>query len=269
MTIESSVPVALNKARQQVQDIYEQHRSKVDASALNEKLTVPLPSSIQKYVIGDGGSTIKSIQTSTRTQVTFDAPSKNVATIAASNKTDAQRAHVLMLNALKNYGWYYQETSKTFVEQNITDILFKKYRGKVVKEHELMAKCYDDAQKAFKENRKDEAKKLSEQGKKHQENRDKFSKEAAKQIFNEMNKDRDENEIDLHGLLVQEALDFVNERLEKLSKSAKKHAAFHIITGAGNHSETSAKIKPEIAKLLDGKKLKYVRGNDGVFVVTL
>jgi len=267
VTIESTVATALASARKQVEQIHDQHKSKIDTNSLTEKLTVPLPANLQKYVIGDAGATIKNIQASTMTQIAFDSP-KNTANIQASSKANAQKAHQLMLNALKNFGWHFEESSKSFVEKNMTDILFEKYRKKVVQEHDLMSKCYEDAQKAFKDNRKDEAKKLSEQGKKHQENRDKYQKEAAKQILDEMNKGKSEDEIDLHGLLVQEAIDFVNERLTKLMQS-KKFKTFHIITGAGNHSEVSAKIKPEIGKLLDSKKLKYVRGNDGVFVVTL
>jgi len=93
---------------------------------------------------------------------------------------------------------------------------------------------------------------------------------AAKIIFEEKNKVQDEFSIDLHGLKVQEAITFLEERIEKQKKDGKDHLI--VIYGKGIHSEGNVrKIKPEVEKLLGNLKLKYESDNPnpGCCYVTL
>lgn len=256
---------ALTVAKQEIEKIHAEHASKVDVSKMTHVKEYNLPATLQKYVIGQGGSGIKGIQTATESQLTMNGDKIVIKSVSPAN---ADKAFQLVLGELRKYGWFYDEKTKSYTERNFTDQVFAKYREKATKEHELMSQCFEKSQAAFNSGKKDEAKRLSEEGKKDQENRDKFQKEAAQQIFNEMNKGLSEDAIDLHGLYVSEAIQFVEERLDKLSKS-KKYTTFNVITGAGNHSAESAKIKPHIGKLLSTKGLKYNVGNEGVFIVTL
>jgi hypothetical protein len=83
---------------------------------------------------------------------------------------------------------------------------------------------FEKSKKAFEEGKKDEAKQLSEKAKKHGENFEKMNKEAGihknytkgENIFKEINKNNGELLIDLHGLFVEEALEFVKNRIIKL-----------------------------------------------------
>jgi DNA-nicking Smr family endonuclease len=261
----SSNASALNNAKQQIEKIHAEHGQKVDLTKLTHVKEFKLPATLQKYVIGQGGAGIKQIQTATESQLTMNGDALTIKSVSPAN---ADKAFKLVLGELRKYGWFYEEKTKNYVERNFTDQVFAKYREKANKEHDLMAQCFENSKTAFTSGRKDEAKKLSDEGKKHQENKDKYQKEAAQQIFKEMNKDAGEDTIDLHGLFVSEAVEFLEQRLANLSKS-KKYTTLHVITGAGNHSAESAKIKPHISKLLSTKGLKYAVGNEGVFIVTL
>lgn len=80
------------------------------------------------------------------------------------------------------------------------------------------------------------------------------------------NKNNPETTIDLHGLFVDEALRFVEERINKLKGSNK---TLEIITGAGNHSKTTALIKPKIIEVLTTNKLSFQEVKNGQIDVTI
>ena len=81
---------------------------------------------------------------------------------------------------------------------------------------------------------------------------EKAGREAAETIFKIKNQGYGVNQMDLHGLFVEDAERFVLERLKKTREAIKnKVFALEIITGAGHHSENNtAKIKPAIEKIL-------------------
>ncbi|KAI8949465.1 hypothetical protein F4801DRAFT_402809 [Xylaria longipes] len=100
------------------------------------------------------------------------------------------------------------------------------------------------------------AKQLSNDGKAHAAEGDKLNKEAGKQIFNRVNKDRKPHTIDLHGLYVHEAVDFTTERIRE--DQSKGETYLHVIVGQGHHSvDHKQHIKPAIEALCENLGLEY------------
>jgi DNA-nicking Smr family endonuclease len=88
-----------------------------------------------------------------------------------------------------------------------------------------------------------------------------FSKKCKKKLLKERNLKNDLYLMDLHGLFVEEATEFVEKRLNQLNSNKGKTLV--IITGEGNHSKMNhGLIKEKVALLLTGKgfKFKEVKG---------
>lgn len=93
---------------------------------------------------------------------------------------------------------------------------------------------------------------------------------AARWVFSENNQGRADNEIDLHGLHVREALDHVEQAIAAARKSGK--AQLNFIVGQGKHSANGvARIKPAVEEWLQKQDIAYVPGpgNPGLLIVTL
>ena len=130
--------------------------------------------------------------------------------------------------------------------------------------------CFQESQEAYKNGDGKLAKEKSEEGRKHEKLMEESSWKAAEYIFKEKNSKQDEFSIDLHGLRVNEAIKFLEERLESQQKRKLDHLI--VIYGAGNHSEGGVrKIKPEVEKLLKSKNLNFTTGkpNEGCCYVEL
>lgn len=114
------------------------------------------------------------------------------------------------------------------------------------------------------------AKKFSEEGKRQDALVDEWNEKAARVIFDTLNKDRSLDEMDLHGLFVKEAVQKVEERIQKCQKKGLKQ--FKCIVGKGIHSANGeAKIKPAIEDLVQKYNLRCsVDGNNtGCLVIEL
>ncbi len=130
--------------------------------------------------------------------------------------------------------------------------------------------CFERSKAAFESDNKAEAKTLSDEGKKHGADMETANQRAVNEIMGYQN--LDQNTIDLHGLLVKEAVDctliFVNKH-----KALAKFKQLCIIPGAGNHSDPKkgAVIKPAIVKLAADEQwqLESDEGNEGSFTLTL
>jgi DNA-nicking Smr family endonuclease len=118
----------------------------------------------------------------------------------------------------------------------------------------------DQAHSAFEDNRKGEAHTLSQEAKK-------YDREAMRSILYPQ-KPWTNTEADLHGLHVDEAIEFVNWYLDHHQQSG--HKEVHIITGAGNHSENNqSRVKEETHKILRARGLKFEAENHGKVLVQL
>jgi DNA-nicking Smr family endonuclease len=96
--------------------------------------------------------------------------------------------------------------------------------------------------------------------------------EAALHIFRVKNRGYGDDQMDLHGLTVEAAEKFVNQRLDKVAPYFSRNEGFvlSIITGIGNHSENHvAKIKPAIWELLRKRGFSHqMDDTGGIILVT-
>jgi DNA-nicking Smr family endonuclease len=137
-----------------------------------------------------------------------------------------------------------------------TEELWVKYRSVVEQHAQKMHELFDAASAAHKAGNGAQAKALSEQGHNEQAAMKKAQALAANAIFAAKNKDQPPGTIDLHGLLVNEALHIVDEQL-RLAKSSQM-AALRIIVGAGHHSGPGGpKIRPAVEQWLSSKNYRW------------
>ncbi len=88
--------------------------------------------------------------------------------------------------------------------------------------------------------------------------------------FEFKNRGRGLEELDLHLLLVDEAMSYIEERLQQTKES--NLVEFIVVHGQGNHSEKNLpKIKPACYKILDEKHVNYIKDtpNEGCLTVKL
>uniref|UniRef100_A0A7S0S0K1 Smr domain-containing protein n=1 Tax=Chlamydomonas leiostraca TaxID=1034604 RepID=A0A7S0S0K1_9CHLO len=129
-------------------------------------------------------------------------------------------------------------------------------------------KCFEDSKQAY--HRKDHAraKKLSKQGKDHDAKAKKLNAEAADMVFKAKNAGRPSDEIDLHGLKVQEALAKVEQVVRQCKADGRKRVTF--IVGRGLHSGPDGpKIKPAVMSLINKHSLRCTLVNEGSLLVEL
>jgi DNA-nicking Smr family endonuclease len=148
------------------------------------------------------------------------------------------------------------------------DIRAQELRDKAGKHAKARGDYYEQSQQAFKNGDKAAAKELSEKGKKEQALMEEANQQAADLIFHSKNKNQPPDSIDLHLLLVAEAV----ERTEKRIKQAQDKKEDHLIVihGAGHHSKDNKQmIKPAIVKLLNEKGLKFQENTPNIGCVTV
>jgi DNA-nicking Smr family endonuclease len=92
---------------------------------------------------------------------------------------------------------------------------------------------------------KSEAKKLSDQKKTLYNEMNQKRIQAADLIFQHYNRNRPVDAIDLHGLYVAEALEYLQRKIDECR--IKNISTLQVIAGMGNHStDNIAKIKPKV-----------------------
>jgi len=93
--------------------------------------------------------------------------------------------------------------------------------------------------------------------------------EAARMIFKSKNSGYGDDQMDLHGLYVKEAMELVEQRLNRCDARLRKgEMTLTIITGAGNHSENyKAKIKPQVEALLKKGKYPFTSETTGAYFI--
>ena len=130
----------------------------------------------------------------------------------------------------------------------------QKLRDQDRQEAKLRGECFDKSKKEFESGDKGKAKELSEEGKKHGALKEENNKKAAHPIIQAKNIARDDSSIDLHGFYVEEAVERVKQRFDKIGRKG----TLVIIWGAGNHSEGGVrKIKPAVIDILNSEKVKF------------
>lgn len=131
--------------------------------------------------------------------------------------------------------------------------------------------CFERSKKAFEEGHKKEAKELSDEGKDHGRKMEEANSRAAEEILKPQRLETSPK-IDLHGLLVAEAVDACRQFV-RAAKLAGNFQQLEIITGAGHHSakEKGPVIKPAIVELCKIEKwqLQATPDNEGSFTLIL
>eukprot|EP00597_Dinobryon_sp_UTEXLB2267_P015564 CAMPEP_0170119122 /NCGR_PEP_ID=MMETSP0020_2-20130122/14183_1 /TAXON_ID=98059 /ORGANISM="Dinobryon sp., Strain UTEXLB2267" /LENGTH=205 /DNA_ID=CAMNT_0010348383 /DNA_START=25 /DNA_END=639 /DNA_ORIENTATION=- len=129
---------------------------------------------------------------------------------------------------------------------------YYQYRKEAEEHAKKRALYFEQSQTAFKENRKEDAKSFSDLGKKEGLLMIEANELAVKEIIGPQNLSSSDK-IDLHGLLVAEAVSATSKFVEQSKLGGKK--SVEIITGAGKHSDAKkgALIKPAIMELCKEK----------------
>ncbi|GAA5940689.1 Smr domain-containing protein [Sporobolomyces koalae] len=143
-------------------------------------------------------------------------------------------------------------------------------RNKAIHEGDLMAKCFADSQRAYTAGDGSAAHDLSLQGKEHQRLKEQYNDQAAQWIFNENNKVQPVGSVDLHGLYVQESIEYTERAIENARNQGLSE--LRVIVGKGNHSPSHvAKLKPAITSLMSRQHLSAHLDphNNGVLIVQL
>ncbi|KAI0276595.1 hypothetical protein BGY98DRAFT_919242 [Russula aff. rugulosa BPL654] len=95
-----------------------------------------------------------------------------------------------------------------------------------------------------------------------------LNNEAAKAIFLQKNEGRTDGMIDLHGLYVEEALEYANKEFQ--SALLRNNKVVRFIVGKGLHAKNGkAKIRPALEKICNERGLTHYLDprNPGVLVV--
>ncbi|KAH9961301.1 hypothetical protein BC827DRAFT_339986 [Russula dissimulans] len=91
---------------------------------------------------------------------------------------------------------------------------------------------------------------------------------AAKLIFEEKNRLHPEGTVDLHGLYVEEAVEYAKQELQ--SAARRSNRVVHFIVGKGLHAKDGkVKIRPALEQLCKERSLPYYLDsrNAGVLIV--
>ncbi|GAA6049287.1 hypothetical protein JCM3770_005923 [Rhodotorula araucariae] len=154
--------------------------------------------------------------------------------------------------------------------KNAQNVRYVELRNLAIREGDLMAKAFAASKQAYAAGDGGRAHDLSLEGKEHQRNKDRYNDDAAAWIFAENNSTQPQGSIDLHGLYVQEAIEYTEKAIADARN--KGMPELRVIVGKGNHSPSHvAKIKPAIAQLMERERLtaNLDPQNGGVLVVQL
>ncbi|CAG8454427.1 1847_t:CDS:2 [Ambispora gerdemannii] len=135
---------------------------------------------------------------------------------------------------------------------------YRKYRSQALACGRKRNALYERAASSYKSNRGDLAKKYSLQAQEYNLRMRELNREAARKIFDSRNNTYcKEPFIDLHGLHVDEAIEFLDESFEALELENYK-GSIYIVTGTGHHSQNmKAKLGPAVREWLEELDYDY------------
>ncbi|KAK9453906.1 hypothetical protein V1511DRAFT_503553 [Dipodascopsis uninucleata] len=145
---------------------------------------------------------------------------------------------------------------------------YKRLRDLANTEFKARSRYYDEAHAAYERGDGAEAKRLSEKAKEHAKKMDDYNAQAAVYVFRANNADSDGDEIDLHGLYVKEAEEYLTQRIAACKQRNESH--LEVIVGKGNHSNGGvAKIKPAVEQLCKEHGFAYSLDGDNSGVIII
>lgn len=167
------------------------------------------------------------------------------------------------------------EPEESYVSlQKISDREYEHMKEQMQYQRQLMELCFQTASKMAAAHTWQQAKKLSDEGRKHQLIFEDLYRKTFRETFRRANLSGDSlSSIDLHGLRVQEALDILDEYIDRVGAHARMNglanAKLEVITGRGVHSVRNIPIlKPAVEKHLRAIGLRYSE-LEGGFIVSV
>lgn len=131
------------------------------------------------------------------------------------------------------------------------------YRQQAQSDAEKRNEYFMLSKEAFRRKNHEKAQKYSLLRRRHQRLMNEANKQANDAIFNYLNgPERPENEIDLHGLFVSEAIDRLKIRLDVIGK--KDYERLYVIVGRGIHSPDGPKLKPAVFDFASKHNIPHV-----------
>lgn len=234
-----------------------------NGETVTESLDVP-----KKYfgmIIGPKGATIKDIKSRTKAEIELPEQSSSSTDVKITGTRTAVKDAINEIKKIMNDKEAEHQKLVDDHEKQSQDTgkIYSKYQKDIDAAAKERTELYAQADKEYEAGNKDKAHELREQGKKKKERMEELQKQANTEIFKSLNdKYADHLTIDLHGLHVDVALGFLEERINELKKSGKSPLV--VIYGAGNHSDKDgAKIKPAVQKYFGEKSFEYSEINNG------
>lgn len=235
-------------------------RAMIVAIVQAPSMEISCPREALGQIIGTRGSHIKAVQKDTRTVIEVidtHTPGAVKLKITSSNVKDMKLASTLLQEEIKA-----AMSAPDYTGKEGARLRAEASEWAVKREH-----LFDSAHEAYEKGNRDEAKRLSEEGKIATQNMLKLNALASAAIFKHLNKSGNSNYIDLHGQFVEEALDLLRERLTMLLSNGHEDK-LHCIVGAGHHSKNHvARIKPAVHKLIIKMGLRYEVDNVGKYLI--
>jgi DNA-nicking Smr family endonuclease len=137
---------------------------------------------------------------------------------------------------------------------------YETIREKAITKANIRNSLFEQATQAYISGDKSRAATLSKQARLIDQTMRQLNHEAAELIFHERNsKFNTDTVIDLHGLHRDEALSYLEERIEHL-RAKHYHGCLHIILGTGHHSKSGhgSRLLPTIERFLKSHAFTYI-----------
>lgn len=130
-------------------------------------------------------------------------------------------------------------------------------------------RCFEASQEAYRSGDGARAKQLSEEGKRHDAEMDRWNKAASDFIFLEENRTVPSDTIDLHGQFAEEAENIVELAIRERKGRGEPH--LRVIVGKGNHSKGGVmKVRPRVEQVCRELGLSCrTEENEGILFVDL
>ncbi|EEB06911.2 SMR and DUF1771 domain-containing protein [Schizosaccharomyces japonicus yFS275] len=133
---------------------------------------------------------------------------------------------------------------------------YEHYRDLASEVARKRAKYFEESKAAYERGDKAQAHELSTLGKQCSVELEKYNRQAAAAIYRYKNTQCQPDEIDLHGLYVDEAVQAVEQRIQNCYKFGFDH--LHIIVGKGTHSANHVeKLRPAVLQKLQELSLRF------------
>jgi len=228
---------------------------------------IDVPKKMHGSIIGPKGATIKYLRDTTKAEFIIPENGSNSTEIKirARSESSVNLGYEGIQKIIHENEVNHQKTvDEHEAHSQATNKIYSKYQSQIDECAKNRTKYYEEAEIQYNNGNKEEATKLREKAKQETNKMEDLQKQTSTEIFNKLNKGyTDDLTIDLHGLHVETAIEFLEERINKLKNEGKTNLV--VIYGAGNHSDkdVGAKIKPACIKFFQEKGLSFTEINNG------